>query len=277
MISPRMWMLKRPGTAVPVFFLCLLPVWGQIHWQEAETAARGGAFAASRGNFNSRNNQAGLGWIESHSLSLHHSRPFILKELGISSLSAQLHTGKGALGTTFTSFGIPGLRVTSVWISYGMQLHPGITAGLGIHGWTYSTGENRLFTPGISCALGIQGMIGERMLTGIHILHPVGWEARSTGVSQQPMVLTAGFAYTLFHVITFYTDLQMTPDSPLKSCHGLELSLEEQIQVQLGMHNRPFAVSGGITLTRTSWTFSTAFEYMLDSGGTPSTSLTYAW
>jgi hypothetical protein len=47
--------------------------------------------------------------------------------------------------------------------------------------------------------------------------------------------------------------------------------------ITLGMHNNPIVVSGGIFFHHGSWQIHLAFEYCMDNGSTPSSSLTYAW
>ena len=173
MISPQKWNLKRPGLLIPVFFLCLIPVSAQLPWPKASVAACGGCFVARSGYTNAMYNQAGLGWISKNSISLQHSLPFIISGLGISSVSGQIQVGEGAFGAAFSTFGIRGLNTSSAWVSYGMKLHPGITAGMGIHLWNYSIPEQVIFHPGFSCALGIQARINEKLVIGGHLLHPV--------------------------------------------------------------------------------------------------------
>lgn len=277
MIFPQMWNLIRPGLVIPVFFLSLFPVSGQIPWQEASVAAVGGSFVTRSGFTNARYNQAGLGWINRNSISLQHIRPFIIDELGISSISGQVPAGEGAFGATLSTFGIRGLCYTSTWLSYGMKLHPGITAGLGIHLWNSSIPEQIIFHPGFSCAMGIQARINDKLVIGGHVMHPACWSADTQGQQMNFMVISAGCSYTFFQTATFHSDLHIMPESHIQMCQGIELELKDRIGINLGMHNRPFSVSGGIVVLHLHWTIHVAFEYMIDSGSTPSSSLTYVW
>ncbi|MEN8229924.1 MAG: hypothetical protein ABFS38_17320 [Bacteroidota bacterium] len=277
MISPQKWILKRPGIVIPVFFLSLTPVSGQIQWKEAAVAALGNSFVTRPGLCNASHNQAGLGWIDRNSLSLQHSRPFILKELGISSLCAQIHAGEGTFGTTLSTYGITGLRETSAWISYGMKLHPGITAGLGIHFWCSTIPEQLLYHIGFSFAAGIQAKVNDQLFIGAHVLHPAGWNAITPGMRLDRMVISAGFSYTFFQTVSYYSDLRILSENHIQSCHGIELKLSERIEFLLGMHNHPFSISWGVAFLLDNWTLHAAFEYLIDSGSTPFSSITYAW
>lgn len=277
MISLQKWNLKRPGLMIPVFFLSLFPVSGQLSWPEASVAACGGCFVARSGYTVARYNQAGLGWIDQNSISLQHSLPFIISGLSISSISGQIQVGEGAFGATFSKFGIRGLSSSSAWISYGMKLHPGITAGMGIHLWTHSIPEQVIFHPGFSCAIGIQAKINEKLFIGGHILHPVYWTANEYSQQVQFMVISVGCAYTFFQSTTFHSDLHVMSGKKIQMCHGIVLENQESIKILLGMHNMPMAISGGIELVHLHWTIHISFEYMIDSGSTPSSSLSYAW
>lgn len=277
MISPQKWNLKRPGLLIPVFFLSLIPMSAQLPWPEASIAAIGGCFAARSGYTNARYNQAGLGRINKNSISLQHSLPFIINGLGISSVSGQIQVGEGAFGAAFTTFGIRGLSTSSAWISYGMKLHPGITAGIGIHLWNHSIPERVIFNPGFSCALGIQARVNEKLVIGGHVLHPFYWTANEQSQQAQFMVISAGCSYTFFQSTTFLSDLHIMPDRKIQLCYGLALDIRESIKILFGMHNMPVAISGGIETVHLHWTIHISFEYLIDSGSTPSTSLSYAW
>lgn len=77
--------------------------------------------------------------------------------------------------------------------------------------------------------------------------------------------------------VVFYADLRLNPEHPLQSSSGLEMKLKERCEVQIGMQNRPFSISGGISLLLTRWTLQVAFELMKENGTTPYSSLTYGW
>jgi len=277
MIFPQMWSLKRPGILIPVFFLSLFPVSAQISWQEAVVASLGGTCVTRPGFCNSGHNQAGLGWIDRSSIAVEHARPFLIRDLDISSLSTQHRVGEGALGTMLSSFGITGLKYTSAWISYGLKLHPKLAAGLGLHFWNTSIREQFLYHPGFSCAMGIQVRINEQLMIGGHVLHPIGWYSNIPVQRNQQMVISAGCSYTLFQTITYYADLHFKNENQIQMCHGVELKMNERFGLMLGMHDQPFSVSAGLMLAHSNWILHAAFEFMIDSGGIPYSSLAYAW
>ena len=277
MNTPRKWNLMRPGFLIPVFFLSCCPGSGQIPWQESLVSAAGGCFASRPGLTDGRYNQAGLGWIEHHSLSAQHAQPFIIGELGIASLSVQVPAGTGGLGATLSSFGITGLRQTSAWISYGLKLHPDLSAGLGLHFWNSTTRDHVLFHFGASFALGIQFRVNESLFLGAHVMHPVVWPHRNPGTGHRMMMISTGLSYGFFKTATYHSDLHILPEGCLQWSHGLEVYLTESVMILLGMHNRPYSISGGVSVKCKRWSVTIATTYRFDTGTTPSSSLSYAW
>lgn len=274
---PQKWNIMRPGFFIPVFFLSLFPCTGQIPWQESSVSATGGSFVSRSGQTCGRYNQAGLGWISNNSLSVQHCQPFILTGLGIASLSIQIPAGTGGFGANFTSFGITGLRQTSAWVSYGLKFHPDISAGLGLHFWNSTTREKVFFHVGASCALGLRIRVQENFYLGAHILHPFVLPFRNSVPGQQLMMISTGLSYGFFKTATYHSDLHILPQGVLQWSHGLEIILKKSVRILLGMHNRPYAVSGGISVQGLRWSLTIAIAYRFDTGTTPSSSLSYAW
>lgn len=274
---PHQWIIFGPGLLIPVFFLSSCPVSGQINRQETNVIACGGAFVSRSGYINANSNQAGLGWINSRSVSIQHTRPFIAADLGISSLSVQLTTGQGAFGANLTCYGIKGLYNTSGWLSYGMRLYPGITAGAGLHFWFSTIQSGFIYHPGISCGLGIQARINEQLVIGGHVLNPTGWSSDHPYRENPRMVLSAGCSYSFFNVATYHTHLQMSSGHQLRMSHGIELTISDILILLLGMHNLPYAASMGIEIETSAWNIQIAAEYLFDTGSIPSSALTYVW
>lgn len=272
-------MLKRPGILIPVFFLSLVhtTVTGQVQWPEAASAALGGCYVTMQGYSCASQNQAGLGFIEQSSVSIQHSRPFLLKELGLSSLSGQFTTGSGAIGIAMDTQGLKGFRQTSLWLSYGMKLHPNISAGMGIHFWNSTIEEQYIYAPGISFALGLQIRINDQWKLGGRLFHPAGWSALPGVTAQKQMTISAGCSYSFLKAGSFFTELHIKPVEGIILCNGLEWIVNPHTSFRTGVSNRPFTFSWGVSLTFTKWVMEFSFQYRNDSGLAPLTSLTHAW
>jgi len=279
MISPPGWMLKRPGILIPVFFLSLVhtTVSSQVQWPGTASAALGGASVCMQGYMCTSQNPAGLGFIEQSSVSIQHGRPYLLKELGISSFSGQFSSGKGALGIALSTLGLSGFRQSSLWLSYGLKLHSDISAGVGIHLWNSTITEQLIYAPGISFALGLQVRIQEQWKLGARLFHPAVWSSQTEQSKEQLMAIEAGFSYSFFKVAWLYSELHITPGASLILCGGIEWILKQQTRLRAGICSRPFTFSWGISLRFTKWIVDFSFQYRTDTGLSPLTSMTYAW
>ena len=279
MIFPLVWMLKRPGLLIPVFFLLAIQtcIFAQSAWLETSSAALGGAYVTRAGFSCAGLNQAGLAAREQHSLSLQHSRPYLLRELGQSSLSGQFVTGNGALGMQLSTQGIKGLRQSSLWLSYGMKLSPGIYAGMGIHCWNSSMPEQVLYASGVSFALGIQVRMNKQWMLGGHVLHPSSWNSLSLPNATPAMTIAAGFSYAFLLSTTFYSEIHALPGHGIILVEGLEWHLNKGISMSAGFSNKPFTFSWGITMLHSLWSIQFSFQYRYTSGTVPLASLTHAW
>jgi hypothetical protein len=276
MISPQKWFSERPGMLIPVFFLCLSPGFGQEPWHAASILAAGGCFVSRNGTADACGNQAGLGWIPERSFTLHHSRPFLLSELGISSLDLQLPAGTGGFGALFSTCGLKGFRQLSAWIAYGRKLGRGLSAGAGLFLRDHAVEEGR-HHPGAGCALGIQARPLDNLILGIHVMHPVSWAMEGSGLRQERMVISAGCSYTFFRSVTYHSDLHVRAGSPLQWSHGLELYFNPSTGIMIGLHNAPLTLSGGFAFVHKRWTISMAVASCPETGFTSACSFTYAW
>ncbi len=279
MISPTGFTLKRPGILIPVFFLSLFQasVTCQVHCPGTASAALGGSSVCSQGYWCANQNQAGLGWIEQSSVSLQHSRPYLLKELGCSAFSGQFSAGTGALGVALTTQGLEGLRQSSLWLSYGLQLHSAISAGMGIHIWNTGIANQYIYAPGISFALGLQVRINEQWKIGMRLVHPVGWTALPALPTGQEMIIETGISCSFLKTAHIYTELHIKAESGIILCSGLEWKLNSRINLRTGFCNRPYIFSWGISLKFTRWVTEFSFQYRTDSGISPLSSLTHEW
>jgi len=279
MTIPSVGWCKRPGILIPVFFLCLLqrPLCGQILWPGAASAALGGSGVCLQGYWCASQNQAGLGFIESSSLSLQHSMPYLLEELGVSSLSAQFSSPAGALGIAFSTMGLKGFRQSSLWLSYGLKLHARLSAGLGIHFWYASVPERFFGTPGISFALGLLLQINEQWMLGARLLHPAGWHSGTELSKLSRGTIETGISYTFFGVARILAEFHYNTVNQQQLRSGMEWNLNRTVLLRIGFCDRPATFTGGVGLQFSRWIADFSFQFGTAYGLSPFTSLTHAW
>lgn len=279
MISPTGLTLKRPGILIPVFFLSLIhaSLSCQVGCQGASSAALGGSSVCSQGYWCSNQNQAGLGFIEKSSITMSHSRPYLLRELGISALSGQFTTGSGALGVSLATQGLEGFRQSSAWLSYGLKLFSHISAGVGIHLWNSSIEEQLVHAPGISFALGLQIRINEQWEIGARVIHPKIWLSHPDTPAKQLLTIETGASYTMFNTARICSELHITPEAGIALCNGLEWTLKPQLRLRAGICSRPSTFSWGISFKFAKWLLEFSFRYRTNSGLSPLSSFTHEW
>ncbi|MCP4312175.1 MAG: hypothetical protein GY790_12990 [Bacteroidetes bacterium] len=277
MILPLKWIIRRPGFLIPVFFLSCFQIAGQVHWQDAESAALGRCYVTRLGTSCAGLNQAALGRIDKSSCSLHHLRPFITPELDILTLSLQLSLKRGGPGLSLSTMGITGMRQTSAWISYGLMLHPRLYAGAGIHLLNTGIREDALFHTEAGFALGLQFMVSDELILGAHVKHPKTWAGSKSGPADEHPVISTGFSYSFYKTALLHTELNVTAGLPIQWCNGLAIKISDSLQLLLGINNQPWSLSAGLSLKHKSWGINLAGTFCMDSGATPATSLAYAW
>ena len=265
MTCPHLWNLMRPGFLIPVFFLSFFPGMGQIECNETSVLALGGCFVSRSTLSDGMCNQAGLGRIREPVISIHHNQPFLLADLGVSTLSIVSPAGRGGFGVTLSTFGITGWRQTASWIGYGLSLHSGITAGVGLYIEDRSTREQGHHF-GAGCALRIQVRLTEKIILGAHVMQPLGH-----------MMISAGFSYTFFRTSTFHSDLHAGPQNRLQWSNGLETKVSDSLSISLGIKNAPYTISGGVFVQIRKIGINIAFAYCFDTGMIPASTVSYGW
>lgn len=279
MIFPLSWIIKRPGKLIPVFFL--LPAWldisAQHYWPEAASSALGGAYVTLQGSSSAALNPACLGAAKQNSLCLQHCRPYMLRELGQSSLSAQFLAGTGSLGLALSSQGIKGLRQSSFWLSYGMKLHPDVLAGLGIHLWNSSMAEHWFYNYGISFAAGIRVRINPSILLACHVLHPASWRSMNRPYLSTGMSLAAGLSFSFLKAGVIYSEIHVKAIYGLSLIQAIEWPLGKGITLSMGFSSNPLTISWGISIKYSRWSLLFAFQYRSRSGTIPLSSIGHVW
>lgn len=277
MIVPLSWKLKGPGLIIPVFFLSLTLQAGNIPGTSPFAAAAGGCYVSRFHQGSLCLNQAGLGWITNKTMAVRHCTPFLIRDVGVSGLSLQFPVWRGGISLDLSTTGITGYRLSSMWCSSGLKLSPDLAAGLGLHVSESRTSSRSGARIGLGLAFGIQIRISRNFHVGGHIIYPeIERNIRGAGI-RHTMEISLGCSYTFFGTGTYHSDIQMLPEAGIRWCHGLEFAPGESVKIQLGWHNLPWAVSGGIQLPTGRIDVGIAMKYLFDTGVIPYSSLAYVW
>lgn len=271
---PRKWKLAGPGLMIPVFFLSSCDVCGQEISGDAITTAMAGCHVTRWGSHAAGGNQAALGWEGKASLSLHHGRPCLLRELGTGTLAARIPVSNGGFGISLSVLGIPGMQQYSSWIGYGLRLGTSLTAGMGLYFSDLASGEYG-HRASAGCALGMQFRLNDHLMLGGHVRHPVSYTPGKNTSFRLPMTLSAGMSYGFFETAKLYAELQASPAEPLCCMLGTEVGFSPSLNLYLGFRTGPPALSGGISVTTAHWLVAMASTWHFDTGITPACSLRY--
>ena len=277
MIFPRKWIIRRPGFLIPVFFLSFFPMKGQVFRPDAISAGLGSCFVSRSGEASASLNQAGLGRIDQNSCALHHARPFITSGLDILSLSLQFALKNGGPGLSFSTLGVPGMRQTSAWLSYGLRLHTRLYAGVGINIMNTSIEDEAFYLLGAGFALGFQFLVNDELIFGAHLATPEAWSSGTRASGQQSLMITSGFSYLFYETARFHSEFRVRTGKALQWCNGMEIKISENLSLLLGLNNQPWSFSAGISLSHKRWLIALAGSYCMDTGTTPQTTLSYDW
>ena len=277
MIHPRKWFIGRPGFLIPVFFLSWCQLGAQFYQHDARTLALGQSYASNAGLASAALNQAGLGRMAESSSSLHHLRPYITTQLDIISVSVQVSLSRGGPGFVLTSMGIAGMRQNSAWISYGLKLHPRLCAGVGLHFQFISIPEDALFHPVLGFALGLQFLVSEELILGAHINQASAWSETRPGSSKESLMICTGLSYAFIKTANFYTEFHIIAGTHVQWCNGIKIDIADYLQLFLGMNNRPWSLSAGLSIEYRNWGITLAAVCNMDTGISPSTSLSHVW
>jgi len=259
---------------IPVFFLSACGGHGQDLSVDAVGTALSGCYVTRTGSAAGSGNQAGLGWADMASLSFHHVRPYLLPDLAVSTVEANLPVQGGGFGLALSVLGVPGLHLYSSWLGYGHRLGSNMTTGMGLFFRDLGSREYGHLI-GAGCALGIQYRPDEQLVLGAHVRHPVSYAAGRSPVFRLPMILSAGMSYAFFQTARFYAELHAGPDNPLSLMLGTGTSIGSSLTFYLGLRTGPPSLSGGISLALASWRISMASTWHFDTGMVPACSLSY--
>lgn len=265
MNRPRKWIRGRPGFLIPVFFLSFFSLRGQDFLPDAVSAALGTCIISRSGNASASLNQAGLGRIDQHSFALYHARPFITSGLDVISLSLQFALKNGGPGLSLSTLGLPGMRQSSAWLSYGLKLHPQLYAGVGIQLRATGIEGEVFYRTGAGFALGLQFFASEKFIIGFHLS------------SREALTLGSGFSYLFYETARFHSELRVRTDRAVQWCNGMEIKISENLSLLLGLRNHPWSFSAGLSMSHKSWLITLAGTYCMDAGTTPQSSLAYVW
>lgn len=269
------WALKRLGI-IPVFFLSMFSgCYAQLYNTDAQSLGLAGCYASSPEGSTGLSNEAALGIAKPLSWKLSHVRPFVIKELGISSISSRFPLFPGNMQCGLQHYGIPGYQQVNSSLGYGMKLAEKIYAGIGFRYYnTITQGEwSYLRTLGISG--GVLVRTGESTWIGVHIVNPVTINNYTAYGSLFPSLLSLGLQSTVYSSTNIFGDISYHSYRGIIYHFAAEYKYSGRVTLRAGYHSNPTSFSLGAGLLVFPLKFDIAFVYSLRHGITPALTLTY--
>lgn len=275
MRSPfQQWTKTRLGL-IPVFFLSLFSgSYAQDQIIDPVSIAMGGCYTTadiSAGIYN----EASFGISNKRKIHLSHTRPFVIKELGITSLAAKFHLFPGKMQIGIMHYGIPGFQQVNASIGYGLKLAEKIYAGIGFRYYnTSSLGEwSYLRTLGISGGVLIKA--DEKTLLAAHIVNPVTINNYEEYGSVFPSMISVGVKREVYESTNVYSECMYCSSSKLHVRFAADYRCSSPVILRAGYHSNPNSISFGSRLNFKGIIMDMAFSYSMRIGVTPALSITY--
>ena len=143
-------------------------------------------------------NQASLAYYHKAAFSFSYESRFGIKELAGKSACMIIPAGNGAAGIFYSRTGFTEYRRESIGIASGIQLSPGVSAGVQADLFAeHQQGEYKDYLQ-LSCEAGLIYEVSREVTAGIHIFNPVPNSLRSIPV---PSAIRAGVGITISEVI----------------------------------------------------------------------------
>jgi hypothetical protein len=271
----HLWAIRRPGI-IPVFFLSVVfNSYGQLPLPEARSIAYGYIESVGTASKEALRNPAWLGYAENPSFSAGHSLPFLVKEIGISSLTGILPLNPGAFQIEISSYGLKDYRNYSTSLEYGMPLSNKFSAGISFHYYTKTSQSewNYLWTVGLGA--GCLYKISERTELALTVQNPF-----TTGNYKKygplfPGSISLGLAHEIYVDTWLQIELYVQSSGFLQLKTALEYRILETLILRCAYNSSPYTLFAGSGIILGKVQIEIAFAWTGNLGICPAILLTY--
>ncbi|MFC2129369.1 hypothetical protein ACFLQX_01170 [Bacteroidota bacterium] len=275
MKSPfKRWTLERLGL-IPVFFLSFFPgSYAQEIIMDPVSIALGGCYTTSNisaGLFN----EAALGIADKLTVHMSHARPFVIKELGITSISSKFHLFPGNMKIGMTHYGIPGYQQINTSLGYGMKLSEMIYAGIGFRYYNTSSLGEWTYLRAIGISGGVLVTPGEKTLLAAHIINPITINNYPDYGKIFPSLLSIGIRQEIYESTAVYSEVMYSSLSKLQLKIAAEYLCFQDVIIRAGYHSNPSSLSFGSGINFPRFTMDIAFSYSMRIGVIPALAISY--
>lgn len=247
----------------------------QLYNTDAVSVALAGCYSISQGGSSGIYNEATMGIEAPSRFHFSHVRPFVIKELGISTIGAQFPLFPGKIRIEMLHYGIPGYQQVNSSLGYGMHLAENIYAGVGFRYYnTISKGEwSYLRALGVSG--GILAKAGESTWLSAHVINPVTISNYTKYGDIFPSIITLGIRREIYSTTRVMGEVSYHVRSGFTSRIAVEHLYSDEVILRAGYHSNPATLSFGTGILIFPLKLDIAFAYSVMCGVIPALTITY--
>lgn len=220
-------------------------------------------------------NPAMLGYQKNNSFTAGHASPFVIPELGISSLEGVITTSTGAFQFRTGSYGLKGYRIFVSELGFGMPLSEKIVAGVSFHYSNIFTSESWNYLWSLSPGAGIHYQVSSTTSLALLLNNPFSPGNYTRHGPLLPSSLSIGVSHELYLHTTLLAEITHTTPGLLQVRTGIEHRLNSTVLLRTGYHSEPHTLSFGTGLELGNLLIDLAFCWSALPGITPAITLTY--
>lgn len=242
----KRWAIQRPGNLFPVFFLSIFfGSYAQGSFPGAYSMARGEVCAVVPAGGVSLINPALLSEQLSAAYIAGHSRPFAIREIGVTSLSGILPVNPGSFRLGLLCYGIAGYRDITAELGYGLRLSETLSAGISFHYYnTTALGDwNYLWTLG--WGTGLLYAPSKKTRAGMVLMNPFTVGNHSGYGPVFPSMIALGLSHIIYENTTLFAEVTYSNTASSHVKFAMELMPTDRVTLACGFHSSPSTYAFG--------------------------------
>ena len=212
-------------------------------------------------------NPAALANIQSVSAGIYGEKRFLLKELGLYSLSLCIPVSFGGVGFSTQYFGYEKFNETQIGLSYGKSLGKiDIGIQINLHGMKISGYGNDML---VNFEAGAIFHISEQLYAGFHVYNPSGSKFGKDHTEKLSSAYSSGFGYEPSEKVFVSAQIIKEEDKPLTINAGMQYVFEKKFFARLGLYTETTNLYFGIGLKWNVFRVDVTASYHPQLGFTP--------
>lgn len=241
-------------------------------------AAMGGCGVAMFDLWSSYHNQAGLGWLTTPAIGIHHENMYIVEEQSLSAMAAVYPSKLGNFGVNVNYYGYQYYHESKAGLSYSKSLGKYVSAALQFDYLHTYVAEEYGNVGNIIFEAGIQVRPAENLTFGAHAYNPAQTENKQFNGEKIPTIYRAGLAYQIIKNLLLIT-AEWEKDLEFESSFrfGAEAEVASNVFLRTGFITEPNQFTFGAGYNFKNLRADIAFTNHQPLGITPHFTISYVF